>query len=206
MITFKNYLEESTGSTLHVFDVDDTLVHSNAKVHVKNANGHTVEKLSTSEYNNHKLPPGHHYDYHEFRSAKVFSHSHPIKKMIRTINATQATTIKNPKNKVVINTARADFDNKHKFLDTLTHHGIKHMDKIHVHRAGNIPGNEKPAEKKLTFIRHHLDTHPYTHVRMYDDSHENLKAFLGLRHEYPHVKFHAYHAHPDGTMNKYEPE
>jgi hypothetical protein len=201
MKSFNEYVTES--STLHVFDVDDTLVHSNAKVHVKDSEGKTVKKLTTSEYNSHKLPPGHHYDYHEFRSSKVFSHSKPIHKMIRTINATQNTTHKNHKNKVIINTARADFDNKHKFLDTLSHHGIKHMDKIHVYRAGNIPGSEKPAHKKLTFIRHHLNKHPYSHVRMYDDSHENLKAFLGLKSEYPNTRFHAYHVNSDGKMTKF---
>ena len=201
MLSFDQYITES--STLHVFDVDDTLVHSNAKVHVKNEKGETVKKLTTSEYNSHKLPAGHHYDYHEFRSSKVFSHSHPIKQMIRAINATQSTTNKNPKNKVIINTARADFDDKHKFLSTLSHHGIKHMDKIHVHRAGNIPGIEKPAEKKLTFIRQHLAKHPYSHVRMYDDSHDNLKAFLGLKKEYPKTKFHAYHVGSEGKMTKY---
>ena len=201
MKTFKNYLEEK--STHSTFDVDDTLAHSDAKIHVKNATGKTVERLTTSEYNTHKLPPNHHYDYHEFRSADVFSHSHPIKKMIRTINAVQATTKKNPKNKVTINTARADFDNKDKFLNTLSHHGIKDIDKIHVHRAGNLPGDEKPAQKKLTFIRRDLDSHPYTHAKMYDDSKENLNAFLSLKKEYPHIKFHAYHVHPDGTMTKH---
>lgn len=199
--TFSQYISES--STLHVFDVDDTLVHSNAKVHVKDQHGKTVQKLTTSQYNSHKLPAGHHYDYHEFKSSKVFSRSHPIRRMIKTINATSATRKKNPKNKVIINTARADFDDKHRFLNTLTAHGIHDMGNIHVHRAGNIPGNEKPANKKLTFIRQHLDKHPYSHVRMYDDSHENLHAFLGLKHEYPNTKFHAYHVRSDGTMKRY---
>ena len=201
MLEFKEFITET--STLHVFDVDDTLVHSNAKVHVKNSNGKTIQKLTTSEYNNHKLPAGHHYDYHEFKSSKVFSHSRPIKKMIKTINATQGTVSKNPHNKVIINTARADFDNKDKFLNTLTHHGIKNIDKIHVHRAGNLPGKDKPAQKKLVFIRQHLAKHPYSHVRMYDDSHENLKAFLGLKSEYPKTKFHAYHVDSDGKMTKF---
>ena len=201
MINFNEFISET--STLHVFDVDDTLVHSNAKVHVKNSEGKTVQKLNTSEYNSHKLPPGHHYDYHEFRSASVFNHSKPIKNMIRTINATQNTTSKNPNNKVIINTARADFDDKHKFLDTLSNHGIKHMNKIHVYRAGNISGSEKPAHKKLIFIRQHLAKHPYSHVRMYDDSRENLKAFLSLKSEYPRTKFHAYHVNSDGKMSKF---
>ena len=203
MDTFKQYIQEKA-STLHVFDVDDTLVHSKAHVHVKNSQGKTVQKLSTSEYNTHKLPPGHHYDYHEFRSSDVFKNtSHPIKPMIRTINATQRTSSKNPHNKTVINTARADFDNKHRFLDTLKHHGIEHIDKIHVHRAGNIPGNEKPAHKKLTFIRQHLAKHPYSKVKMYDDSHENLHAFLGLKKEYPHTQFHAFHVDHTGKMTRF---
>lgn len=186
-----------------MFDVDDTLVHSNAKVHVKDSTGKTVQKLTTSEYNTHKLPADHHYDYHEFKSSRVFSKSRPIHRMIRTINATSATRSKNPKNKVIINTARADFDNKDKFLSTLSSHGIKSMKDIHVHRAGNIPGNDKPAHKKLTFIRQHLAKHPYSHVRMYDDSKENLDAFLSLKNEYPKTKFHAYHVRSDGSMNRH---
>ena len=201
MIPFKEYITEN--SALHVFDVDDTLVHSDAKIHVRDKAGNTVKKLTPSEYNTHELHPDHHYDYSEFRSSKVFSHSHPIKKMIRTINAVQATTKKNPKNKVIINTARADLDNKDKFIKTLSAHGIKDMDSIHVYRAGNIPGNEPPAQKKLVYIRQHLNKHPYSHVRMYDDSKENLDAFLGLKHEYPNTHFHAYHVSGDGTMRKH---
>jgi hypothetical protein len=201
MISFREYITEN--SALHVFDVDDTLVHSDAKIHIKDKAGNTVKKLSPSEYNTHKLHPDHQYDYSEFRSSKVFSHSHPIKKMIRTINAVQATTNKNPKNKVIINTARADLDNKDKFIKTLSAHGIKDMDSIHVYRAGNIPGNAPPAHKKLVYIRQHLDKHPYSHVKMYDDSKENLDAFLGLKHEYPKTRFHAYHVSPDGTMKKH---
>ena len=201
MIPFNQFISES--SALHVFDVDDTLVHSDAKIHIKDKAGNTVKKLTPSEYNTHELHPDHRYDYSEFKSSTVFSHSHPIKKMIRAINAVQATTKKNPKNKVIINTARADLDNKDKFIKTLTAHGIKNMNDIHVHRAGNIPGNEPPAHKKLVYIRQHLDKHPYSHVRMYDDSKENLDAFIGLKSEYPKTRFHAYHVSPDGTMKKH---
>lgn len=201
MQTFNQFITENK-STLHVFDVDDTLVHSDAHVHVKDHNGNTVQKLTASEYNTHKLPPGHHYDYHEFRSASVFKKtSKPIHNMIRTINATQGMSGKNKNNKTVINTARADFDDKDKFLGTLRAHGIRHIDKIHVHRAGNIPGPEKPEHKKLTFIRQHLAKHPYSHVKMYDDSKPNLNAFLGLKKEYPKTKFTAYHVGEGGKMS-----
>ena len=42
MINFNEFISET--STLHVFDVDDTLVHSNAKVHVKNSEGKLVKR------------------------------------------------------------------------------------------------------------------------------------------------------------------
>jgi hypothetical protein len=205
--TFKQYIEEAASSTLHVFDIDDTLAHSpTTYVHVKDPSGKTVERLNTSEYNTHKLKPGHNYDFHEFKSSKVFQKAKPIHSMIRTINGAQATTKKNPNNRVIMNTARADFDDKDKFIGHLSNMGIENMDKIHVHRAGNIPGNEKPPEKKLVYIRQYLEKHPYSHVKMYDDSKENLNAFLKLRHEYPNTKFHAFHVGEGGKMQRHEPE
>ena len=50
MKRFLEYLEESEKGSLHVFDVDDTLFHTNAQIHVKNKQGHTVQKLSNQEY------------------------------------------------------------------------------------------------------------------------------------------------------------
>ena len=199
MKNFAQFIAEKT--SLHVFDVDDTLVHSKAMVHVKDEKGNTVQKITPSEYNTHKLEPGHQYDYHEFRSSDLFKKtSKPIGKMIKTINAAQAMASKNPKNKTIINTARADFDDKDKFLGTLKAHGIEHIDKIHVHRAGNIPGPEKPEHKKLTFIRQHMAKHSYNHVKMYDDSKPNLDAFLSLKKEYPKTRFTAYHVGDGGKM------
>lgn len=195
---------KSRTSSLHVFDIDDTLVHSSAKIHVKNSMGDTIQKLSTSEYNSHILSKGCHYDYCEFRSADIFHRTtRPIRNMIRTINAVYETSRKNPKNKTIINTARSDFDDREKFLGTLKFHGIRDIEKIHVHRSGNLPGDEKPAEKKLVYIRKYLENHSYTHVRMYDDSYENLNAFLRLKEEYPDIFFHAYHVDHQGKMSKY---
>ena len=54
MDSFKQYLENNKKGSLHVFDVDDTLFHTTAKIHVKDSSGKTVEKLSNSEFNDHK--------------------------------------------------------------------------------------------------------------------------------------------------------
>jgi hypothetical protein len=209
MIKFKDYLNEATErrGSLHVFDIDDTLFHTTAKTHVKNRTGETVQKLSNSEYNDHKLPAGHRYDYAEFRSAGKFAkESKPILPMIKKVKAIHNNIVdKYPNSKIIMNTARTDFNKKGKFLMTFHKHGIP-IQHIHVHRAGNEPGATSPGEAKNMVLRRHLNATPYKRVALYDDSHSNLRHFLKLRHEYPHTEFHAYHAKPDGSIQRMHPK
>lgn len=211
MIKFKEYLTEEdkkpASGGLHMFDVDDTLFHTTAQIHVVNSKtGKTTKTLSNSEFNTHTLPPGHHYDFHEFRNAEKFhKESEPIHPMINKIKAIHANVKNKPGSKVIINTARADFDNKNRFLDKFKKHGIDIHD-IHVERAGNIPGDEHPAEKKAQIVRNHLARQNYKHVSLYDDSTSNLKRLLKMKQEYPHVKFHAYHVQPNGKTKKFTDE
>ncbi len=172
MKTPKDILNENG---LHMFDVDDTLFHTTAKIHVKDKSGKTVKTLSNSEFNTHTLDKGHHYDFHEFRDADKFHReSKPISKMIGKIRKIHDNVKQKPDSKVILNTARADFDDKHKFLDKFRKHGID-IDNIHVERAGNIPGDEHPAEKKAQIVRNHLARKDYKHVTLYDDSISNLE-------------------------------
>jgi hypothetical protein len=187
---------------LHMFDVDDTLFHTTAKIHVKDKTGKTVKTLSNQEFNTHTIEPGHHYDFSEFRDADKFhKESKPISKMINKIKAVHNKVQKKPDSKVILNTARADFDDKHKFLDKFRKHGID-IDNIHVERAGNLPGDEHPAEKKMQIVRNHLIRKQYKHVHLYDDSLSNLKRLQKMKHEYPNVKFHAHHVQPDGSTKE----
>ena len=210
MIKFTDYLEEARQrdikSSLHVFDIDDTLFHTQAKIHVKDRTGKTVQTLSNSEFNDHKLPAGHSYDFHEFRSADKFqTTSKPIHKMLNKVKAIHNNIRNYPNSKVIMNTARTDFDDKNKFLDTFRKHGVP-IDHIHVHRAGNETEGELPAEKKNVVLRRYLEKHPYGKVHMYDDSKTNLHHFLKLKREYPSTEFHAYHAQPDGSIRRYNEE
>ena len=209
MIKFKDYLNEATerSGSLHVFDIDDTLFHTTAKIHVKNKAGETVQKLSNSEYNDHKLPAGHHYDYAEFRSAGKFAkESKPILPMIKKVKAIHNNIVdKYPNSKIILNTARTDFNKKGKFLMTFHKHGIP-IQHIHVHRAGNEPGAKSPGEAKNQVLRRQLNAHPYKRVAMYDDSHSNLRHFLQLQKEYPHTEFHAYHAKSNGSIQRMRPK
>ena len=205
MINFKQYLNEATerSGSLHVFDIDDTLFHTTAKIHVKNKAGETVQKLSNSEYNDHKLPAGHRYDYAEFRSAGKFAkESKPIVPMIKKVKAIHNNIVnKYPNSKIIMNTARTDFNKKGKFLMTFHKHGIP-IQHIHVHRAGNEKGATSPGEAKNMVLRRQLAARSYKRVAMYDDSHGNLQHFLKLRHEYPNTEFHAFHVKGNGSIQR----
>jgi hypothetical protein len=209
MIPFKKFIteEKKNDHWLHVADIDDTLFHTTAKIHVKNKAGETVHTLSNSEFNDHKLPAGHHYDFKEFRSAHKFAkESKPIVPMIKKIKSIHNNIVnKYPNSKIIFNTARTDFDNKNKFLKTFKDHGIP-IEHIHVHRAGNEKGATSPGQAKNIVLRRHLNTDKYGHVAMYDDSHANLQHFLSLKHEYPHIRFHAFHVKHDGSYKRVTPK
>ena len=190
MINFKQYSSEPT---LYVFDIDDTLFKTTAKVNVI-SNGKIVRSLSSSEFNSDKLKPGEKYDYKEFDDAEKFhDESEPIHLMLTTLKRIHQKIKLNltPGSKIIMNTARGNFDDKDLFLDTFRKHDI-HIDDIHVHRAGAIPGSQPIAEKKLTFIRKYLDRDKFKIVIMYDDNKKNLDYFLSLKNEYPDTKFYGY--------------
>ena len=186
---------------LIIFDIDDTLLHTTAKIKVIDADGNFVRELTNQEFNNYELQPGEQFDFGEFRNAEKFrQESKPIVPMIRKLKTILAHA---GNTKVIMLTARADFDDKEKFLQTFQDLGIE-MSRVHVHRAGNLPGNEPPAYKKAVWVRRYLDTKQYGHVRLYDDSMSNLRVFKELKKEYPQVDFRAIYVGPSGATQTVE--
>jgi hypothetical protein len=181
---------------LTIFDIDDTLLHTTARIRVVK-NGQTIRELTNQEFNTYTLAPGEEFDFGEFRSAEKFNReSRPIEPMINLLKS----ILRNATNsRVIMLTARADFDDKNLFLDTFKQYGID-MSQVHVHRAGNLPGDDHPAEKKAIWVRQYLDTGHYGRVRLFDDSMNNLRVFNSLQSEYPDVLFYAYYVKPDGSL------
>jgi hypothetical protein len=196
MNTFKTFLQEQKLMGLTVFDIDDTLFNTKAKVLIVK-DGKVIKKLTASDYNSYRLQNGESYDYGEFKSASIFAKtSTPIAKMIAKAkalirNATAAGS------KVIISTARSDFDNKEIFLKALEAHGIP-QEHIRVERAGNFNLGSSAKNKKVIF-RKYLRSGTYSRVRFFDDDMNNLTSFLSLEKEYPNIKFNAYHVSKDGS-------
>jgi len=200
MKKFNDFLAEKAGKGLTIFDIDDTMFVSKAKVRVKNTNTDKVKELTPQEYNNYKLGNNEVWDYGEFKSAKLFYQTAtPIARMIEKAKA----IIKNATargSKVIIVTARSDMDNKDLFIKTFEAHGIP-MKNVYVERAGNVGGKNSAANKTVVFKKY-LDTNKYARVRLFDDHIDNLKALLDLKRDYPNVEFFAYLADLKGSVKR----
>jgi hypothetical protein len=57
-----------------------------------------------------------------------------------------------------------------------------------------------PAENKVVIFKKYLDTNRYARIRLFDDSLENLKAFLQLQKSYPNTEFTAYKVYKNGRV------
>ncbi|CAB4129821.1 hypothetical protein UFOVP116_130 [uncultured Caudovirales phage] len=185
-------------TSLTIFDIDDTLFHTTAKVAVVNGNK-VVRKLTNQEFNTYALKAGEAFDFAEFRSAsKFYEESTPLVPMMQLAKRSVHRAKQCGKSKVIMVTARANFDNKEKFLDTFRKHEFD-IDSVRVERAGNINDIASVAHKKAVIIRNCIRAGQYKKVEFYDDAKGNLDAFLQLQEEFPDVKFDAYLATENGA-------
>lgn len=200
MLSFKTFITEQTrGKGLTIFDIDETLFKTRALVRVMK-DGQVVRALDNQQYNGYKLQPGESFDYGEFKNAEVFHDtSIPIWSMIKKARAIIKNAV-NAGSKVIIVTARADFDDKKKFLDTFRRYGID-IDKVYVERAGNLNLGSSAKNKRFIFHKY-LRSKNYERIRFFDDAMSNIIMFKALAKQYPDVNFEAYHVQHDGSIRK----
>ena len=199
MKNFKTFLSEAEGKGLTIFDIDETMFITKAKVKVVK-NGKVIKKLDNQEFNTYKKKRGEEFDFGEFKDAKVFNRtSTPIARMINKVKAILKNAVRKG-SRVIIVTARPNFDNKKLFLDTFRKQGID-IDKIYVERAGNLGGGPAADNKKVIFKKY-LDQKIYKRIRLFDDAMSNLKMFLSLQKDYPDVSFEAFLAKENGSVSR----
>ena len=195
-------LETARGKGLTIFDVDETLFHTTARIQVKK-DGKVISDLDNIEFNNYKLKSGEEYDFGQFKSAKIFNTtSTPIAKMINKAKAIIKNSVK-AGSKVIVVTARGDMDDKKLFINTFKAQGLD-MDNVYIERAGNI-GLTSSAKNKEVVFRKYLETGVYKRIRLFDDAVDNLYALLMLRDEFPDVAFEAYRVKKDGSIKTIRP-
>ena len=200
MKKFNEFLAERAGKGLTIFDIDDTMFVSKARVLVKNKNTGQAKALTPMEFNSYKLRKNEEYDFGEFRSAKIFYQTAtPIARMVQKAKAIISNATKKG-SKVIIVTARADMDDKNLFIKTFEAHGIP-MKNVYVERAGNMSGKNSAANKAIIF-RKYLQTGKYARIRLFDDHKDNLQALLDLKKEFPSIEMFAYLADLKGSVKR----
>jgi len=185
---FNDYLNEMSrghyGAGITFVDIDETMFKTFAKVMVVK-NGKVVKEINNQEFNSYKLKDGEEFDFHQFRDSEIFkSTSIPIKSSIDRIKKMISQIEKmESKSKIIFLTARADFNDKQKFLDTFRENGIKiDSPNVYVERAGNIKTGTIDGNKKKIMLNY-IKSGEYRRVRLIDDHLPNLKALKSIENE-----------------------
>jgi hypothetical protein len=191
---------KSEGSALTIFDLDDTLVVTQAK-HKVIRPGKSTLILNDKQKESYVLKPGEKFDDSDFQSSEKFHDTaKPIENIMKKAQHTLRSIGKRPSSRIVVVTARKKMDDSDLFMDSMEKLGLD-MSKIHVYYAGNLKKGTSDENKK-SLIRNLIISGPYTEVRLFDDKLENLEAFLKLKIEFPDVKFSAYPVLRNGKMGK----
>ena len=127
----KNYVKKHTNEirTLNVWDIDDTLGKTSARVNVMK-DGKLVKVLEPGQFNSYQLKPGEDYDFSQFRSGKIFRQTFkPISSVLD--RAKEIVWNQSENSHSIILTARADFEDHEEFLQAWRDHGFP-IDHVYV--------------------------------------------------------------------------
>ena len=172
-----NELSSNYGKGITFIDIDNTIFNTKALIYVMK-DGNIIKKLSNQTFNTYQLKTGESYDFSEFGNADLFKKtSIPIKPVVERIKR-MFKNIDVRNSKVILLTARSDFDNRDVFLSTFSEVGIPIHD-IYVERTGNMKTGTV-SERKKKVITDYIKNGDYRRVRLIDDDMKNIKDFLNL--------------------------
>lgn len=203
---FSSYIKKHKNEvrTLNVWDIDDTLGKTSAKVNVKK-DGKIIKVLEPGEFNSYKLKTGEEFEFSQFRSGKVFRDT--FKPISTVLDRARNIVMNQSENSdSIILTARADFEDHKEFLQTWRDHGFP-IDHVYVERSGNLAKlkADSPAHiNKGVVLKRYLKTGKYDRIRMWDDHEKNLDILFKVAAMFPEVEAIGYLV-KDGRVIKYTP-
>lgn len=173
---------DSWKKELSVYDVDDTLIHSTAKIIVKDKRDGTVREFTTKEFTNFNREKKFEIDFTGFEDIQHIARGKLIKKYVNKL----LLDIKNGK-AVSIVTGRSSVEGVHLLLKKI---GIDIPDDM-IYTVTNtsepIDSKEEMANRKqLAFID--LIKKGYKNITYYEDSIDNIRAVKELEKKYKDVK------------------
>ena len=168
---------------IHLFDIDDTLVRTKAKIRTVCPLGKT-RAYTSEEFAFAYVPESHSVDYSDFYSKDLLFDGKIITKNFYKL--IKADTLGHD---IGVITSRPYKTHIREFL---LHYGVSvKLDLIFaVNHRGSDPSKPNHIKKKDSVL--HLIRNGYNHFYYYDDDHKNLKAVKSLEEEFKHVKINIF--------------
>jgi len=180
-----HFLDPNKSNEINVFDLDDTLVLSSAKIKVHDTKTGENFELTPQEFNDYNSKPHHKHDFSDFSSLEVLKAG----KLIDWVVDILRQTLKKKK-AVGIITARSD---QQLIKDFLLHHDINiNKDFIFAINdprhgfSGSIPERKKQAFQRLIDLG-------FNDFKFFDDSKENIDFAKQLAKENRNIKMETKH-------------
>jgi len=172
MKTFKQYLTESFSDSAYVFDMDDTLVTTGAKILVRDQQGNIQQRLTPAQYNTYIKKPNETLDVSEFRSEDIFQNTAKPTKYFKIIqNVSNAIKRGTSDSHIYILTARGEAV-KNVIYKYLKDKGVE-VRPIEIHTIGD--NNSKSiAELKKDVLQSIRNKH-IGEVTFFDDDVKNIQ-------------------------------
>lgn len=211
---------KSARRSIHVFDLDDTLIRTTAKVRVLGPDGSETARLTPAQFTTHVLGEGEGYDFRDFGDVGILAKGEPVG-YTRTIIE---TLLKNgTRSDFGILTARGDKRLHAPFLIRLFQglYGIrlknslifnlsderflKYKDALEVPQALREHFSDRRfsrlsvPERKALVIGQDLAARGYNDISLFDDSRENLNAFKVIHTAFPHITYRPHFIDPTWT-------
>jgi len=209
--------------SIHVFDLDDTLIQTDAKVRVRTADGRDKRVLTPSEFTSYVLQPGETFDFRDFSDVGILSRGIVLK---YTRGIIETIVGHGTRSDFGILTARGDKRLHAAFLIRLFSglFGIRLKNSLifalsderftrHMERRESSEGSSFPEpfrgrryaqlripERKALILARDLVARGYNDLSLYDDSRENLAAFKVIREAFPGVSYKSHFIDPTWRM------
>ena len=189
--TFDQFLNEKkrpfSQTNIVVFDLDDTLVITDAKIKVCNQATGECFALTPEEFNDYEKHPDHYLDFDDFKSLEIMKAGELIHYYLKIL--AEAYKMKKA---VGIVTARDDREMIYKWMKE--HVGF-HIAKDLIYAVNDPVHGFKGsiADKKQQAFREIIEM-GYNKIQFFDDDQNNLALVKDLEKEYPDIELAVYKA------------
>lgn len=155
-----------------LFDIDDTLIKSKAKIYVLNDQNEIIKKLTPAQYNHYKCKVGEHFNYDEFDNEEILNNAR-FTKFWKTLKEFYDKGVN-----VGIVTARED---KEMLIRFFLNNGMD-INRYLIFPVGGktCKFRGKIQDRKRQVIEH-LSARGYKNFVFYDDNEDNLKEVAQMK-------------------------